>query len=345
MASSTSPSSAPVPRLAVLLLAVALAGFGLCAFYTLRLNPELSYFVAASQVQSSWADKMTREHGAKLVAYGGSSCEFGIDAERLLNVHRLPAVNMGRGAAMGATVLTLGALQYTRPGDTLVVALEPVLLNESLEPSPLGVQFSVVTGHPEWVTRPAIGTNSLSWPSVLLSLRPGGYHTLTMLAKLATGSQPFRYDVRDIRPGGISRTPLRLPITGPARHTGVLSEDARHLLTALREWTREHDVRVAYTLPWSFTPTDAATAYRRFNARFLMAVAEILPVLRDPRLGAYEVREHFADTEFHLTPEGAALRTDELADMVANWRVWNPEELTHVADAPDGASPLTTSMQ
>jgi hypothetical protein len=136
-----------------------------------------------------------------------------------------------------------------------------------------------------------------------------------------------------------------LPINGPARHTGVLSEDAERLLTGLREWTREHHVRVAYTLPWSFSPSDAADAYRRFNARFLMRVAEILPVLRDPRLGAYEVREHFADTELHLTPEGAARRTDELADLVANWRIWSPEELEHLAQAPGGATLLTTPTQ
>jgi hypothetical protein len=336
MASSTSHSSKSIPAFAVLLLAVALAALGLSAFYTLRLNPELNYFRAANRLQSTWAETMTREHGAKVVVYGGSSCEFSIDVERLLHTHQMPAVNMGRGAAMGASVLTVAALQYTRPGDTLVAALEPSLLNGSLDPPSLGVQFSVVTGHTEWVTRPAVGTKSLSWLSVLLNLRPGGYHALTMLGKLAGGKPPFRYDVNDIRPGGFSQTVVRLPIDGPTPHSGVVSEDARSFLAALRDWSREHHVRVAYALPWSFSPPESAKAYQQLNARFLLEIAEFLPVLRDPRLGAYTVREHFADTALHLTAEGAALRTDELADLIKRWPVWTSEELKQRARTPDG---------
>ena len=337
MASSTSRSSASIPTFAVLLLAVALATLGLSAFYTLRLNAELNYFLAADRLQSAWAEKMTSEAGAKLVIYGGSSCLFGIDAERLLHTHQMPAVNLGRGAGMGASVLTLAALQYTRPGDTLVAALEPSLLTGSLQPPALGVQFSVVAGHTEWVRHPAVGANSLSWLSVLLNLRPGGYHALTGLAKLAGGKPSFRYYASDVRPGGFAQTAVRLPITRASPHSGVLSEEAQRFLAALRDWSREHQVRVAYTLPWSFSPPEGATAYQRLNAGLVLSIAEFLPVLRDPRLGAYTVREHFADTELHLTPEGAELRTDETADLIKHWRVWTIEELSQAAHAPDGA--------
>ncbi len=198
MRSSTLPSSATIPSFAVLLLAVAMASLGLSAFYTLRLNPELNYFRGTDRVKTAWADKMTREYGTKLVVYGGSSCEFGIDTERLLRKHQMPAVNLGRGAGMGASILTQAALQHARPGDTLVAAVEQSLFNESLEPPSLGVQFSVATGHPEWVTHPAVGTNSLPWLSVLLNLRPGGYHALTMLGKVAGGKPLFRYQISDV---------------------------------------------------------------------------------------------------------------------------------------------------
>ena len=106
---------------------------------------------------------MTREAGAKLVIYGGSSCLFGIDAERLLHTHQMPAVNLGRGAGMGASVLTLAALQYTRPGDTLVAALEPSLLTGSLEPPrSAAIQHSPANRLGGTPRRPA--RKLLSWP-------------------------------------------------------------------------------------------------------------------------------------------------------------------------------------
>ena len=96
-------------------------------------------------------------------------------------------------------------------------------------------------------------------------------------------------------------------------------------------------MRVAYTLPWSFSPPDRAKAYQRLNAGLALRIAEFLPILRDARLGAYTVREHFADTDLHLTAEGAELRTDETADLIKHWRVWTTEELGQAAHAPDGA--------
>ena len=336
MASSTSRSSASIPTFAVLLLAVALAALGLSAFYTLRLNAELNYFLAADRLQSAWAEKMTRDAGAKLVIYGGSSCLFGIDAERLLHTHQMPAVNLGRGAGMGASVLTLAALQHTRPGDTLVAALEPSLLNGSLEPPSLGVQFSVVAGHTEWVRHPAVGTNVVV---VALSLAEPPSWRLSCIDRVGQAGRrqagfPLlrqRHAPRRFRPDSGAAADQ-----GPSPHSGVVSEDARSFLAALRDWSREHHVRVAYTLPWSFSPPDRAKAYQRLNAGLLFSIAEFLPVLRDPRLGAYTVREHFADTELHLTAEGADLRTDELAELIKHWRVWTSEELSHGA-TPDGA--------
>jgi hypothetical protein len=63
----------------------------------------------------------------------------------------------------------------------------------------------------------------------------------------------------------------------------------------------------------------------------LLEVSEFIPVLRDSRLGAYTVREHFSDTSLHLTEEGATLRSDEFAEQVKDWKVWTHEELRQLA--------------
>ena len=60
-----------------------------------------------------------------------------------------------------------------------------------------------------------------------------------------------------------------------------------------------------------------------------------LPVLKDPALGANTNLEQFADTEWHLTPEAAALRTDALAQQIKEWDLWTTNELEKLATQKD----------
>jgi hypothetical protein len=120
-------------------------------------------------------------------------------------------------------------------------------------------------------------------------------------------------------------------LTGPPVRGPGLTPDARKLLNGLLSWCRQNHVRVAYALPWGFTPADQAARFRRDNLEFILQVVDCLPVLRDPTLGARTEPHLFADTNLHLTPEGARLRSDELAREVANWDLWPPDELRRLA--------------
>lgn len=327
MPSSTLHSESRLPAQAARLLLLAVLTWAGGAFYTLRLNPEVRYFAGTDRIKRAWAQKMTVEHGAKTVLCGGSSCEFSLDGQRLLELHGLPAVNLGRGAGFGASVLVQAALPEVRPGDTLVLALEPGLLTEPLEPPALGVQISFALGHPEWAVAPTVGTSAVSWPSALLALRPGAYHAFTLVGKVLTRRPLYRYRLEDMRPSGFNQTAVRLPITGPAGHTGRLVPEAHRLLAELRQWCQTNQVRLVYSLPWSYTPPAAVTGYQRLNAQFLLQMMDYMPVLRDERLGACTALEWFADTGYHLNAEGSARRTDELAEQLKQWRVWTREEL------------------
>jgi hypothetical protein len=331
MPSSTLHSEGGIPKRAAQLVLVAVLAWAAGAFYTLQLNPEVRYFKGTDQIKRAWAQKLTHEYGAKIVLCGGSSCEFSLDGERLLQRHGLPAVNLGRGAGFGASVLVQAALPAVRPGDTLVLALEPGLLTEPLEPPALGVQVSFALGHPEWVVAPRVGQAALPWPSALLALRPGAYHVFTLVGKLLQGRPLYRYKLSDMRPSGFNQTPVRLPITGPAGHTGRLVPEAHRLLADLRDWCRTNQVRLVYSLPWSYTPPSAVPGYQQLNARFLLQIIDYMPVLRDPRLGACTVLEWFADTGYHLNAEGSAQRTDELAEQLKQGRVWTRDELAQLA--------------
>jgi hypothetical protein len=326
MASSISRSDPGAARAATL-VATAAATWAACGLYTLFLNPEVTHYAGGAAIKHAWAERMTREQGAKVVAIGGSSCEFSFDGERLLRRHGLALVNYGWQAGVGAAVMVESALPELRPGDTLVVAIEPVLLTAPQSQPSLGVQLSVAAHHVEWVERPALGVGRVGWFDVLTALRPGAYHTFTLLGKIARRVPLYRYSLSDYHLSGWKQTAVRLPIDGPAWHRVALSDDSRRLLRNLRDWCDRHAVRVAYSLPWSYTPPQARDRFRQDNLDFLLQVAAFLPILRDARLGVDTELAHYADTQFHLNERGAALRSDELASQITHWDVWLPGEL------------------
>jgi len=93
-----------------------------------------------------------------------------------------------------------------------VAALEPALLTQPLETTAFGIQFSFAVGHPEWVEAPALEGRRRSRVSALLTLRPGSYHTFTLLGKLLGGKPLYRYRERVL---GFDR----FAIDRAARHT------------------------------------------------------------------------------------------------------------------------------
>src|SRR5262245_31335164 len=106
-----------VPWWALQLIGVAVAVWAISAVYTLRLNPEVAFFTHANAVKLKWVQHLDAIHTNKYVIFGGSSCTTSIAPRRMLELHGLPAVNMGLGAGMGAKILTRNALQAVRPGD------------------------------------------------------------------------------------------------------------------------------------------------------------------------------------------------------------------------------------
>jgi hypothetical protein len=312
-----------VPTLARNLLLVALIAWAACAAYTVWLNPEVRFYSQLSEAQDAWSRKTETEHTNKVVIYGGSSCMFAIDGKLMLQEFGLPVVNRGLAAGMGVKVLTLHALEDLKRGDTLIVALEPGQLTATTEPTSLGTQFSYAVGHPDWITRDTLAMPSKGWVSSLLALRPGSYHTLTLIGKMLKGRPMYRYAVADERPSGWMVTAVRLPIQGPPGHGDRLSDDVLKFLPALRDWCQERGVRVAYSMPWAYCPPNVLEYFRERNARTLSEIAEHIPVLQDPALGASTDATLFADTVWHLTEAGAALRSAQLGRAIQEWHLWS----------------------
>ena len=338
MTSSTSHSDSRVPTRALKLLAVAVITWAACAAYSVWLSPEVRFYSELATLQDTWSEKMEREHGHKVVVVGGSSCMFSIIGEQMLEEYGLPTVNRGLAAGMTVKIPTLNALGDLKPGDTLIIAFEPGLFTAPIEPTSLATQFSYARGHSEWVTGAILGLPGSARISTLLALRPGSRHALTLLGKIIQGRPMYRYQIAAASPSGWMRTDVRVPLSGPPGHGSGLSNDARHFLSALSDWCHERDVRVAYSLPWGYTPRAQVAGFRRSNADLLAQIVDFVPVLKDLELGADTEAGHFADTAWHLTEEGSRLRTAELGSAVKQWDVWSAKELQLIALGDDTAA-------
>jgi hypothetical protein len=335
---SSTLHSKKIPRRAVLLLATALASWAACAVYSVYLNPEVVHYREGDEIKRAWAAQMSREHGAKIIIYGGSSCEFSVDGERMLANFGEPVVNAGRHAGMGAVVLTESALPDLRRGDTLIIALEPFLMTSPGDETALGVQFSVASHHPEWVLHPVVGVGKINWFQAAVSLRPGGYHVFTLLGKWMRRQPLYRYQLSDYHRSGWKQTAVRIPQTAGAGYGAHLSADVQILLTNLSQWSQTNGVRLAYSLPWCYCPPDQLRAVQKQNAEYLAEVMAFVPVLKDNSLGADPVAGDFADAALHPNEIGAAKRTDELGREIQQWDIWTSEALKRtIAELQDPA--------
>lgn len=305
------------------LLAAALIALLLSAAYTRWWNPEVRLYVHAARVKQEWASRLDREFTNKTVVFGGSSTSFSIDPGRLLERQGEAVANFGLHAGMQLRFLTAFAAAAARPGDLLLMAVEPELLVASSDGSDLAAQMGFALGQPGWIHASNVTGDPVRRVENLVSLRPGAHHFFTLLAKIALGKPLYRYAPADFTATGWQRTGERRAVTDPARWQAPLDRDARLFLAALKAWGESRGVRVAYALPWRYASAEAAPAFQTDNLRFLAEVAVHLPVLADERLGAYDVREHFADTPLHLTPEGAAVRSDALAEQLRAGRFWS----------------------
>jgi hypothetical protein len=339
MTSSTSHSSKRFPFLALKYAACALITWLVCAVYAIWLNPEMRFFTRLAALQKTWAKKMDAEHGKKLVIFGGSSCMFSIRGEQMLAEAGVPTVNYGSAASFSVKVPALQAFGSLNPGDTLLIAIEPEQLTDPIDLTSIAVQFSFATGHPEWALQPALGLPKISVFSAALALRPGSYHTLTLLGKLLRGGPLYRYNFEDASASGWMRTAVKLPLQGPPRLGPELSPDAERFLSSIRDLCAVKGVRIAYSLPWALVPHEETNAFRRSNARFLAKVSRFIPVLRDDKVGAHSRAEDFADTAWHLNEAGAELRTRQLGEAVKSWKMWSLAELEELAKGNNHAEP------
>ena len=326
MTSSTSPSEPPVPprvpRLAPALLTAALLAWALGAVYTLRWNPEVRFFQRVHEAKRAWAAGLSPSN--RVLVVGGSGCMTSIDPVRMRDAHGLEVLNLGLGAGAGAKFLGRYAMDWARPGDLLILSIEPGLLTGPIDWKSLGVQLAAANGTWQLWQEP----DRWEWPSRLLGLRPGGQHLFTLLGKAVLRQPWYRYGLDEIQPGGWHAVAARRDVPSPGPGPVAVSPDARAWLADLKAQCDRRGVRLAYAIPWFYGSEADRPAMVEAHRRFLEDVGRLVPIVPDPSMGVNTRREDYADSLVHPTPEAARRRTDDLAKIL---RAWRP-----VSDPPRG---------
>jgi len=316
--SSLPASSDPMPRLSLLLLAVALLAIALGSLYSLKLDPEISYWAAASELKLDWVEELRSKHGYVIGVVGGSTTTFGIDAEHMHKEYNLPVANLGLHAGMGPDACVgLGFIALKR-GDMLILSLEPGMLTEdgSVASTRLGTKLALRLQKPELISWRNSSSSSLASPPG--QLQPGGYHFMTMLGKLALSKPLYRYRVEEMRPGGLQTTTERRPLATfnnfeTAEPSNLLSPAGSCFLQAVKEEADRRGIKVVYLLPWSYRPQEMTEQSRKANEMLLTDISEQIPVLREPSSGMHDRIEDFSDSVQHLTAEAARWRSSCLS--------------------------------
>ncbi|HEX4140418.1 MAG TPA: hypothetical protein VHY09_08730 [Candidatus Methylacidiphilales bacterium] len=326
MALFISRFSGVVPWRLAMALATMVAAWLACAFYTFEFDPELGTIHYVYRQKLAFARQLDQSPTPKMVFAGGSSCAHQINTELLNGTYRLPSVNLGQNAGLGFYVNTAIGISQVRPGDSLVLAIEPSTFADATI-TKLGYEFTATTRVPKLRAGLAILGANFTRREEINAMRPGLYHLVTLMAKIALRQPLDRMKPTDLKPDGYEDVTDRRNLVGLQAGPVELPPATQQALRQLVTWAAQNHVRVAYLMPWGYYhPGDEAKA-RIYNREFLLKMASIMPVLRDEKLGVWDRVQDFADTEVHLDPDGAARRTEYLAPILTQWQTFDRSEL------------------
>lgn len=304
------------------IIAAALLAYGLGVWLTVAANPEVEFWseVVERRDRDLEAVRAANPATRMLLFTGGSSCAFSIDPRVIEAQCGLPAVNLGLPASTGRSYILHQALVRARPGDILVVCLEPDFLaypDQEGSPSKLGLALALkqgeVHGAAGWDTFDTRVT-----PGQFLSLtRPGGRYLMTLAGRTLTG-KGYRYMVDGIDYHGLIRTDLVNPNPEwPGIPTSTqLDPVARQFLKAFIATATDRGVQVVYSMPWQLNHPDHAGASRAAKQALLLEISDLMPVIDDGYAGVSSNQDHFSDSLLHLSRTGVQLRTAALGQAL-----------------------------
>lgn len=311
----------------------ALAGIQL---FDLFLEPNAGFFERASRRSDAWEARLREVSDEPCFIIGGASeIRMGVDPEVMLREYGVRAVNAGGAAFFGYHVNARLALEYARPGDTLVLTM-PIQQMPEHDLVTAGLKFAWRRLGPAMFDGVMIPCNRYTVKEVLRG--ESGLLSMYICKRICTPHEMYKYDVRtQIHPSGWcelfyddmahKRRPLRPKLPINLEPFGRMNGPMKEYLDALQESCRQRGVQLVFYA----APGCSHESMRAVSAMVALTLVRYgIPVLRTEPLGIDPDNRLFADMAAHLNSAGAMKHSRILARALQQRRFWSEEELEDI---------------
>ncbi len=305
--------------------------------YERYFRPENVFFSDCLQKTKEWEQVIRQKKTPCYVFAGGSEVRMGIDPEIVWEKCGLPVINAGVQAANGVRCNIQSALDYTKPGDTLVISI--ILrgnFDELIDMSHGGVNFCYrhqgVSMYQDGMipfnydtTFPLLVGDSFSYSIHLMRLltRPDCIYRYSSAAN-ARISNSGRVEV--LLDNEQKITPLMIDLPKSVAPSFELND---HLINDIKKVCAKRSIRPVVYI--SRTHSREWLCWR--SAHFALYLTKRgIKVLKDPNLGSWTDHSAYADTLAHFSIEGGQRFSVYIAELLKREEYWTEEELLSIIE-------------
>lgn len=293
-------------------IAVAGIAWSIGYIYNARYGGELSWLRMMYEQKMALADQV--KGPVRVLTTGGSGAHYTVDAQLMQKELGIPVVNLGLDGPPGLDVVLASMSEKIRRGDIVVLIPEYLILLDETGFGERAVPFSVAIGRPEFV-------KNMPPKRIAQDLLMLGSPTLRALTKstvdvVEKGKMTGYYS----DPVSDRGDPTVLKKRGDVKwwQLKINNSVSKHAIERIAQFRKEVEAKGAtlvLALPWVYGSTDDKTVG---NVKKTAAeLAKIAPLIYDKQ--SYDIKTDssmFADTHYHLNPEGRRLRTLELVEQL-----------------------------
>lgn len=266
----------------------------------------------------------------RLLIVGGSGVHYTLNAKLMEQELGFPVFNLGLDGNLGLNVILPSALEQVRPGDTVLLIPEYLMLLDEDGIGERSVSFGVATGQP---VPKGISPKQWAedfWLSGIPGLRPLVKTSVDLIEK---GEIDDYYADPITERGDPTKTWQRKSKWWPMKIERPISQHAVKRISQFRKEVEAKGATLILSLPVFYASTDRKTiASVKETADKL---TEIAPLLYNPEtLNLKTDSRLFADTHYHLQPEARMVRSQELVHELDPWLA--PFQSNHYNRKTDG---------
>lgn len=287
-------------------LAIAAIAWGTGFIYNVHLGGEAHWLKRLYQTKMSIASEIRQP---KLIVTGGSGAHYTIDSASLEKGLNKPVVNLGLDGPVGLNVILPSALEAVKPGDVVLLIPEYLILGDEDGFGPKSGLFGVAIGKPGLGHVPAeqlaLETMQLGTPSLRWAVK-------SAVDMAEEGRLTGYYDGPLTAQGDPTETKSREGEWWPLE---IKSPASPHALKRIKQFKDEVEARggkLILAVPWVYGDTQDARTVSSVR-KTAEELSKIAPTLVDSStLNIQDDASLFADTHYHLKPEGRIMRSQQL---------------------------------